>query len=183
MKTTQNYYSMATGLKVDPSVFQPTKLMGHTISISERINKEKVIHLTIKEIHYFFTSVKSLLLDKNKWTKKSSAKDEYGSDISTDSPDARQWCLMGAFSNVITKDLDLLTEKYGTVDPFSDCINFLVKQLPDNEIYSGLAGFNDHPRTEHKEIIGVLDKGINILDKYIKKYGSETRLSAIEALV
>ena len=109
-----------------------------------------------KEILDVLLRSKELLSDKDKWTKGYAARDAEGNATGFDADESHSYCMMGAIAKV-THDMknEIPSDNFNKLR--TDCYMELDAAINLITDFVGIARFNDHELTKHKEVIGVLD--------------------------
>jgi hypothetical protein len=89
------------------------------------------------------------------WCREAFARTAEGKEVTADSPEARQWCLLGAIAAV------------REVPCFFDSISNYpwMYALRDATGCSSIGQFNDDPKTTHEKVLEVIDQTIAELEK------------------
>lgn len=134
-------------------------------------------NLDINEALSLFIEVKDLLSDKDKWTKEAAFRNDAGESIflNTNTEIPAQFCITGAIGYVTgdltNQPLNKPVIKQNDRLLSGLALTFLRKLLPEK--YTSLVQFNDDKNVKHKEVIGLLDKGIRKL-LFLQKKGSDS---------
>lgn len=108
-----------------------------------------------KELLLHTKAVRTLIETPDKWTKRVYARDWMGHELLYYDPTAVSYCLIGAHYNTSMKNRIRLCE-FGK--EFQKAGLTLGYRMFDN-----IAMFNDHPKTQHKDVLAILDKMIENL--------------------
>ena len=101
-------------------------------------------------------TARALIEDEANWTKGEFARDAHGAKVPSGSTRACRWCMVGAVRHAIATDyghceLRVHRKKIATL---------VIAALPTGRHCWTMVEFNDHRKTTHGDVLGVLDRAI-----------------------
>lgn len=107
------------------------------------------------KIKQYLIEARELIRDEKNWCKKVPARNKKGISVYVDSPEACQFCALGALAKVAEAN-------HGRFENnliYSMTLDYLSKQLD----WRPITDFNDDPKTTHQDILSLFDKAIQEL--------------------
>lgn len=96
--------------------------------------------------------IRNLIENEHCWTKDYLAINDEKDHVEPTDDDACAWCFLGAIDYVVFYE-------YLSRQKFID-INFLLNSIVQENGFTDITVFNDHSTTKHKDVLAVIDKGI-----------------------
>ncbi len=107
------------------------------------------------EVKKFLTEARVLIQDEKSWCKKSPARNKRGIGVFVDSPEACQFCAIGALAKVAEANHGRFENNL----VYTMALDHLSKQLE----WRPITDFNDDPKTTHQDILSLFDKAIQAI--------------------